>query len=96
MLRNSLAVGAAIAMIATIVCIVVGSYYLIQASFNRAPSAPYRRRVKYFWLNAALFPDQLSNVGLRHRSRYLVFRTAALVSGATMIAFVLALALSKP
>ena len=96
MLRNLLAVGAFTAATATIVCMIVGSYYVIQASFNRAPSAPHRWMVKYFWLNAVLFPDQLSTAGLKYRSRYFVFLTASLGSGATMIAFVLALALSKP
>ena len=96
MLRNLLAAGAFVAMSSTIIYMMVGSFFLIRASCNRAPSAPYRWMVKYFWLNAVLFPDQLSSIGLKYRRWYLVFLRASLGSGAVMIALVLALALLKP
>jgi hypothetical protein len=82
-------------MLATITCMIAGSYYLILASFNRAPDAPYRWLVKANGLNAALFPDQLSDLGKRYRAHYVTFLIAAICSVMAMVTLAAALALSQ-
>jgi hypothetical protein len=94
LLSNLLGPCVVIAMIATIICLVAGSYYLVQANLNRAPSPPYRWLVKCFGLNVVLFPDQLSPAGLRYRSKYFVWLIATLGMITVMIVFLVALALS--
>jgi hypothetical protein len=95
LLRYLLAAGVGIAMIAVITCSIAGSYYLIRASLNRAPDAPYRWLVKANGFNAVLFPDQLSDLGKRYRARYLTFLIATICAVTAMVTFAAALAVSQ-
>lgn len=96
MIRNLLAICTFAACLAAFASAVVGTYFHFRAIANIAAGGPRRWIVKVNRLNAVLFPDELSAIGLQYRASCLRALTACLCFVAVMAATALVLGLTKP
>ena|SRR5665811_546045 len=96
MIRNLLAICAFAAGLATFASAMMATYFHFRAIANITAGGPRRWIVKMNRLNAVLFPDELSPIGLQYRARCLRALTACLCSTAIMAATALVLGLTKP
>ena len=78
MIRNLLAIFAFASCLAVFASAAVATYFHFQAIANIPAGGPRRRIVKVNRLNALLFPDELSPIGLQYRVRCLRTLTACL------------------
>jgi hypothetical protein len=96
MIRNLLAICAFAAGLATFASAMAATYFLFRAIANTSASGPRRWIVKMTRLNAVLFPDELSPIGLHYRASWVRASTALWCSIVIMLAMVLGLELTKP
>ncbi|SHG39761.1 hypothetical protein SAMN05444169_2219 [Bradyrhizobium erythrophlei] len=79
MIRNLLAIFAFASCLTVFASAAVATYFHFQAIANIPAGGPRRRIVKVNRLNALLFPDELSPIGLQYRVRCLRTLTAPLL-----------------
>jgi hypothetical protein len=89
--RTILGVALAAAMLSGVVFMIFGSYHSIRAAYCLRSDAPFRWLVAINRFNAAWFPDQLNEVGLRHRSQVFKYQRRAIGCLTVMIGLALVL-----
>jgi hypothetical protein len=96
MIRNLLAICTFAACLAVFASAVVGTYFHFRAIANIAAGGPRRWIVKVNRLNAILFRDELSPVGLQYRARCIQALTACVCFVVVVAATVIILGRAKP